>query len=68
MFDRALQNLGPLSSDEVYGLEPALPLGGRLAVQSLVKLKIEQHLTILRQLGRPNLTLTKTELKDLMRR
>ncbi|VAW63997.1 FIG00957912: hypothetical protein, partial [hydrothermal vent metagenome] len=53
LFDQALKKLGPLASDEVYGFEPPLFAGGAAAlrVDHLAKLKLDQHLTILRQLG-----------------
>ena len=53
LFPQALQKLGPLASDEVYGFEPPLFAGGAAAlrVDHLAKLKLDQHLTILRQLG-----------------
>ncbi|VWC82338.1 hypothetical protein BLA39750_01295 [Burkholderia lata] len=55
MFDRALKNLGPLEADEMYAFEPALIVGGKLAVDKLAKVKLDQHLTILRQLASPTL-------------
>jgi len=53
LFDQALEKLGPLAADEVYGFEPPLFAGGAAAlrVDHLAKLKLDQHLTILRQLG-----------------
>jgi len=53
LFDQALEKLGPLAPDEVYGFEPPLFAGGAAAlrVDHLAKLKLDQHLTILRQLG-----------------
>jgi len=53
LFDQALDKLGPLAADEVYGFEPPLFAGGAAAlrVDNLAKLKLDQHLTILRQLG-----------------
>ncbi len=53
LFDQALKKLGPLAADEVYGFEPPLFAGGAAAlrVDHLAKLKLDQHLTILRQLG-----------------
>jgi hypothetical protein len=53
LFDRALARLGPLSKDELYGFEPALVLGGPCVVENLAKLRIDVHLSILRQFGEP---------------
>lgn len=53
LFDRALARLGPLQVDEVFGFEPALVAGGRPRLEQLHKLKLDQHLTILRQLAGP---------------
>jgi len=54
LFRQALKRLGPLAPDEVYGFEPALALGGKKRVENLAKLKIQPHLTILRQLAAPD--------------
>ncbi len=49
----APQKFGPLAPDEVYGFEPPLFAGGAATLHAdhLAKLKLDQHLTILRQLG-----------------
>ncbi|AZG86987.1 DUF1851 domain-containing protein [Pseudomonas syringae pv. pisi str. PP1] len=52
LFERAVQKLGRLSDDEMYGFQPALVLGGSATLQNLVKLDLEVHLTILHQLSR----------------
>ena len=54
LFDRALKSLGSLASDEMYGFEPALVLGGERKLENLRKVKLDQHLTILRQFGDPD--------------
>ena len=51
LFDRALQTLGPLASDEMYGYVPALALGGEARLENLRKVKAVEHLIILAQLG-----------------
>lgn len=51
LFERALKKLGPLTSNEVYGFEPALVAGGAMRLENLAKLDLHAHLTILRQLG-----------------
>lgn len=53
LFERALARLGPLAADEVYGFEPPLVAGGAARLDRLSKLKLDQHLTVLRQLARP---------------
>lgn len=53
LFERAVAKLGPLEPDEVYGFEPAIVLGGKMRLENLAKLKLDVHLTILRQLAVP---------------
>jgi hypothetical protein len=55
MFARALQRLGPFGPDEMYGFEPALVAGGRMLVDTLAKVDLQAHLTILRQLAPPKM-------------
>ncbi|CZF86960.1 GAD-like domain-containing protein [Grimontia marina] len=55
LFPQALKKLGPLKPDEVYGFEPALIAGGNLSVDNLAILNLDIHLTILRQLGAPQI-------------
>ncbi|MEC6746417.1 GAD-like domain-containing protein [Pseudomonas qingdaonensis] len=52
LFERALQALGPLGEQELYGFEPALVMGGKAVLGNLRKLQLDVHLTILRQFGR----------------
>lgn len=51
LFERAVDRLGLLQKDEVYGFEPALVVGGKISLGNLKKLRLDVHLTILRQLG-----------------
>lgn len=51
LFLRALEKLGPLKPDEVYGFKQPLFAGGRLMLDNLEKVKLDPYLTILRQLG-----------------
>ncbi|MFX1683018.1 GAD-like domain-containing protein [Mitsuaria sp. CC2] len=67
MFARAMKALGPLAEDEVYGFEPALVAGGRMRVENLRKLKIDQHLTILRQLAAPSMPFSGEEVARLLK-
>lgn len=53
LFERAMAAFGPLASDEMYGFEPALVLGGKMLLENLAKIKLDVHLTILRQLAAP---------------
>ncbi len=51
LFKKALKKLGRLASDEMYGFEPALALGGTAKLENLAKVKAVEHLIILAQLG-----------------
>jgi hypothetical protein len=53
LFQRALQALGPLRPDEIYGFEPALVIGGKASIENVRIVKIHEHLRILRQLAGP---------------
>lgn len=55
LFDRAVQKIGVLDSDEIYAFEPALVLGGKAEVDNLVKVKLEPHLVMLRDMEAPAL-------------
>lgn len=55
LFSRALETLGALNADEVYGFEPLLALGGRASLDHLRKLRMDVHLDILRQFSTPTL-------------
>jgi len=50
LFKKALKKLGPLEYDECYGFEPALALGGPGTLDTLKKLKLREHLSLLAQL------------------
>lgn len=67
LFEPALNKLGPLEPDEVYGFEPAIVMGGKMRLENLAKLKIEQHLTILRQLAPPKLPFSNLDIEKLLR-
>jgi hypothetical protein len=49
MFKPALKKLGQLKHDEMYGLVPALALGGEVSLDHLQKVKAVEHLVILAQ-------------------
>ena len=66
LFERALARLGPLEPDEVYGFEPALVLGGQMRLENLAKLKLDVHLTILRQLAAPTLPFSNVDIEKLI--
>lgn len=53
LFKRAAGKLGPLERDELYGFEPALIAGGQMNLDHLKKVKLDVHLTLLRQLAPP---------------
>ncbi len=67
LFERALKILGPLDSDEMYGFEPAIVLGGKMLLENLRKVKLDQHLTILRQLAAPTMPFSNIDVEKLMR-
>ena len=51
LFNRALEKLGPLDHDTMYGFVPALALSGSPKLENLQKLDAHVHLDILSQLG-----------------
>lgn len=67
LFERALKKLGPLAADEMYGFEPALIAGGRMMLENLSKVKIDQHLTILRQFGAPKIPNMNFDLEKFLK-
>lgn len=67
MFERALAKLGPLAEDEMYGFEPALIAGGSNTVEHLNKVKIDQHLTILRQFAKPSIPFQDVDVEKIIR-
>jgi hypothetical protein len=66
LFDRAVERLGKLAQDEMYGFEPALVLGGPIRLENLFKVRIDVHLTILRQLAAPTLPLANLDIDKLL--
>lgn len=67
LFDRALKKLGPLAPDEMYGFEPALVAGGKMLLENLHKVKLDQHLTILRQLAKPIMPFSNIDVDKLLK-
>lgn len=55
LFARALKKLGPVGPDEIYGFEPAIPLGGKAALAGLRKVEMLPHLEILAQIAPPKI-------------
>lgn len=51
LFQRAVKKLGLLEPDEMFAFEPALSLGGQAKLSSVVKVKMEEHLHFLAELG-----------------
>jgi hypothetical protein len=51
IFKRAVEKLGALKADEMYGFEPALVIGGAPKLDNLVKVKVIEHLILLQQFG-----------------
>lgn len=52
LFQQAVQRLGPPACDECFGFEPALALGGPGTLETIKRVKIREHLSILAQLAR----------------
>ncbi|WP_225936339.1 GAD-like domain-containing protein [Caballeronia sp. NK8] len=65
LFARALSRLGAVEPDEMYAFEPALIAGGKMVIDGLAKVKLDQHLTILRQLSPPTFPFCK-DLNELI--
>lgn len=53
LFQRALDRLGPLQPDEMYGFELALVVGGKARIENVRIVKMIEHLGMLRQLAGP---------------
>ena len=53
LFNRALNTLGVLQSNEVYGFEPLLVAGGQPKIENLKRLRMDVHLDILKQFTSP---------------
>jgi hypothetical protein len=66
LFQRAVERLGKLATDEMYGFEPALVLGGKMRIENLVKVNTDIHLTILRQLAAPTLPFSDIDIDKLL--
>jgi hypothetical protein len=66
LFERAYEALGSLGPDEMYGFEPAIVLGGKMLLEKLHKVKLDQHLTILRQLAAPIMPFSNLDLDGLI--
>lgn len=66
LFDRALAKFGPLGADEMYGFEPALVAGGKMRLENLRKVKLDQHLSILRQLAAPTIPFSNIDIEKLL--
>lgn len=66
LFNRALKSCGALQPDELYGFEPALVLGGTPTLKNLRRLKLDQHLLILRNFEKPTLPFSDIDIEDLI--
>ena len=51
LFPPALETLGLLKTDEMYGFVPALALGGPMELKNLQRVKLIEHLEFLSQLS-----------------
>ncbi|MCX8999908.1 DUF1851 domain-containing protein [Rhizobiaceae bacterium BDR2-2] len=66
MFRRAVEKFGPLDADEIFSFEPAIVFGGKMALENLQKVKLHQHLMILRQLAPPKVPFSDVDIDRLM--
>jgi hypothetical protein len=66
LFERAAAKLGALEPDEVYGFEPAIAARGGMRLENLAKIKLDVHLTILRQLASPTLPFSHIDIDKLL--
>jgi hypothetical protein len=62
LFSRALSKLGTVAVDEIYGFEPVLVLGGKPVLDNLRRVKLDQHLTMLRQFGAPKVSFSSLDI------
>lgn len=67
MFDQAMSKFGALESDEMYGFEPALILGGSVVPSNISRVKLDSHLHMLRMLGDPGLPFSAFTFDELVR-
>lgn len=67
LFEPAFRTLGRLEPDEIYGFEPALVAGGKAVLANLHRLKLHQHLLILRQLAQPTLPFSGGQVDQLLK-
>lgn len=49
LFDQAFEKFGALGTNEVYGFQPFLVLGGRESLENIQKVPLDVHLDIMRQ-------------------
>lgn len=56
LFSAAVQRLGRLGEDEIYGFVPALQLGGAFAAENLHKMRVFEHAAFIARLRRMTLT------------
>jgi hypothetical protein len=50
----------------MYGFAPALAVGGVMTLEHLRKVKVDQHLTILRQLAAPSFPFGNVDLDKII--
>lgn len=68
LFDRAVAKLGPVGWNEMFAFEPALVLGGKPRLDTLVKLDWRVHLQLLRDLAPPHVPYMEVNVpKDLLK-
>ncbi|WP_340617114.1 GAD-like domain-containing protein [Xenorhabdus entomophaga] len=55
LFSKAVEKYGPLNENQMFGFEPAIILGGDVALENIRKLDMYIHLDILRQFSAPEI-------------
>lgn len=53
LFKRGVSLFGPIGSNEMFGFEPALSIGGKISSENLRKLRFDVHIDMLSQLTEP---------------
>jgi hypothetical protein len=67
LFPLALERLGPLTPNEIYGFEPALVAGGSPVIENIRKVNLQVHLSILREMAAPTDPMAGVDVDALMR-
>jgi len=64
IFEAAVEKLGPLTEDEIFGFVPLLVVGGDMVLDNLQKVNIHIHLDLILQFNEPKV-ITTEDLKRM---